>query len=391
MRNTFFPAYGFWHCGEGFQTILLMWYMTFHAQLSATEIGLYQSLQLAPFLLFTALGGSVTDRVGARSSFAAATGVFALTLGFYGILEPQIGFSGPVFAGYCLLSGFLSAIANPAIDTFIPEATPEPATRNALIAATVHNVAKLFGNTAAILLPTLAALGGFLANGALMAASVGLLLAHKGTPRPARSAGPRAYAIPRLLAHFRRHPECFDILLASVMLGLFLIPACYIFQPLTLRTWYPEHAGLIGLVGVAGWIGAIAATGLAARLAPRIARPGVVAMLIWVAIALSFLALPLSSNFALFLLILGLIGGHSLGKALIYGHYLQAAPAEDRALLIGIDQTAFWGLATLGTLALGWLVDQVGLTGALTLSSGALLAGTAVLALRGRLAALAQG
>ena len=80
MRSSLFRAYGFWHCGEGFQTILLMWYMTFHAGLSAAEIGLYQSLQLAPFLLFTAPGGSLTDRIGARTSFAAATGGLAVLL-----------------------------------------------------------------------------------------------------------------------------------------------------------------------------------------------------------------------------------------------------------------------------------------------------------------------
>lgn len=390
MRNTFFPAYWFWHCGEGFQTILLMWYMAFHANLSATEIGFYQSLQLAPFLVFTALGGSVTDRVGARLSFAAATGSFALALGFYGIIEPRIGFVGPVFAAYCLLSGFLSAIANPAIDTFIPDATPHPPTRNALIAATVHNVAKLSGNTASLLLPTLAAKSGFMVNGLLMAVSVGLLLAHRGVARPARVASGRAKAMARVRTHFRAHPECFDILLASAMLGLILVPSFYIFQPLTLRTWYPEHAGLIGLVGVAGWIGAIIATGLAARLASGIRQPGKVALLIWAAIAFGFLALPLSPNLAVFLLLMGLLGGHILGKALIYGHYLHAAPAEDRALLIGIDQTALWGMATVGTFGLGWVVDQVGMNGALAISSGSLLAGTALLAARGRLISLSQ-
>ena len=39
MHSNFFRAYGFWHVGEGFQTILMMWYMAFHAGLSATEIG----------------------------------------------------------------------------------------------------------------------------------------------------------------------------------------------------------------------------------------------------------------------------------------------------------------------------------------------------------------
>ncbi len=99
MRSNFFRAYGFWHCGEGFQTILLMWYMTFHAGLSAAQIGLYQSLQLAPFLLFTAPAGSLTDRIGARTSFAAATGGFAVLLCLYGLADRGLGFSGPLFAG----------------------------------------------------------------------------------------------------------------------------------------------------------------------------------------------------------------------------------------------------------------------------------------------------
>lgn len=99
MRSNFFRSYGFWHCGEGFQTILIMWYMAFHARLSATEIGFYQALQLVPFLLFTAAGGNLTDRIGARTSFAAATGGFALALVFFGMAEPAIGFSGPLFAG----------------------------------------------------------------------------------------------------------------------------------------------------------------------------------------------------------------------------------------------------------------------------------------------------
>ena len=91
--NKFFCAYGFWHCGEGVQTILLMWYMAFHAHLSPAEIGFYQALQLAPFLIFTAAGGSLTDRIGPRASFAMATGAFAVALGIYGMLDPVVGFN----------------------------------------------------------------------------------------------------------------------------------------------------------------------------------------------------------------------------------------------------------------------------------------------------------
>ncbi len=225
MRNNFFRSYWFWHCGEGFQTILLMWYMTFHARLSAGEIGLYQSLQLAPFLLFTALGGSLTDRIGARTSYATATAAFALLLGLYGIADHGLGFSAPMFAAYCVLSGLFSALSNPAIDTFIPEATNRPPTENALLAATVHNIAKLSGNAATLMLPFLAAPGGFAVNGLLMAVSVIFLLRHQSPPRPAAPTKRTIAALPRLKAHFRAHPASLDILLSSSFLGLFVVSA----------------------------------------------------------------------------------------------------------------------------------------------------------------------
>ncbi|HMS94188.1 MAG TPA: MFS transporter [Tabrizicola sp.] len=392
MRNNFFRSYWFWHCGEGFQTILMMWYMTFHARLSASEIGFYQALQLAPFLAFAALGGRLTDRIGARVSFAASTGGFALGLALYGTAEHVMGFSPWLFAAYCLLSGLLSAISNPAIDTFIPDATPRPATRNALIAATVHNTAKLSGNAATLLLPFLSALGGFVANGLLMAGSVFFLLRH---PRPAaRPLVPvtrLAATLPHLRAHFRAHPASFDILLASVALGLFLIPGFYIFQPLSLRTWFPEHAGLMGLVGVIGWIAAILASGLAARWAARIARPGRLALGVWAAVGASFMALPVAPNLAALLGIFFFAGINGLGKALVYGHYLRDAPETDRGLLIGIDQTAYWGLATLGTLGLGVLVEQIGLTAAILANSSVFLCLVLVLALRRRIGSLQAG
>lgn len=390
MRNNFFRSYWFWHCGEGFQTILMMWYMAFHARLSASEIGLYQALQLAPFLIFAAPGGRLTDRIGPRLSFAAATGMFGLGLGMFGVMDPILGFSPVLFAAYCLLSGLLSAISNPGIDTFIPGATPRPATQNALIAATVHNTAKLSGNAAALILPLVSAVGGFVINGLLMATSVLFLLRHPKPPaQTSRSSGATGPTLPRLRAHFRTYPESFDILLASSALGLILIPGFYIFQPLTLRTWFPEHAGLMGLVGVIGWVAAILGSGLAARFAGRIGRPGRMALIVWAVVGLGFLALTVVPNFAVYLAVLFLLGVNGLGKALIYGSYLRDAPESDRGLLIGIDQTAYWGLATLGTVGLGWLVDQIGLVPAICVNSVGFLLCLSVLLGRRRISAIA--
>lgn len=235
-----------------------------------------------------------------------------------------------------------------------------------------------------LLLPTLSAVGGFVVNGVLMAVSVVFLLRH---PRPPKATVPatRAHARHRIPDHFRAHLESFDIFLGSVMLGMFLVPAHYIFIPIVMRASFPEQAGLFGLVGVVSWVGAILASSLALRFSHRIRFPGRLALLVWTLAALLFVTLGAVQTFLLFLVIKLLIGGDSLGKALIYGHFLRDAPEADRGLLIGIDQTAIWGLATLGTFGLGWLVDPIGFQAALIANSGAILFCVLVLSLRGRL------
>jgi hypothetical protein len=283
-----------------------------------------------------------------------------------------------------LLSGLRSAISNPAIDTFIPEATPRPASDNALIAATVHNVAKLSGNAATLLLPFLSAVGGFLANGLLMGLSVLLLRSHtppETAPRPAE-----AWPTPRRMArHFRAHPESLDIFLGSIMLGLFVVPSGYIFQPLIMRQHFPDQSGLFGLTGIVSWCGAILAFSLAVRFAARTCHPGRWAMLIWAIAALVLVGSVLVPDFWFYLMILFLLGGNSVGRALIYGRYLGDAPRAERGVLIALDQTAYWGLATLGTAILGWFAGRVGLLPTVLTLAGAILLSVLILLLRGRL------
>ena len=97
------------------------------------------------------------------------------------------------------------------------------------------------------------------------------------------------------------------------------------------------------------------------------------------------MVLPQVGNFAVFCVLVMGFGTVKLGKALVYGKYLYNAPPQDRGVLIAVDQTAFWGLATLGTFSMGWLVDTIGLTQTILAVSGTILFGTLVLAARGHL------
>lgn len=393
FKSNFFRAYGFWHWGEGLQTVLFTWYMAFHAELTATEIGFYQALVLSPFLVFTIFGGALTDKVGAGLSYVASTCIFAAILIFYGFMDLQFGFVPELFFLYCVGAGIVSAVSNPAIDTFISGATDQPVQENSLLAATAHNIAKLTGNVSGLLLPLLSATGGFVVNGLLMALSVVFLQRHRRNghgraPRLPGQVGLRPGVFRRIVSHYRNCPENFDILLSSALLGLIIVPAGYILVPLTLREKFPEYGDMIALIGISSWIGAILTTAATKRLSSRILRPGAVSLGIWALYGAGLLILIAVSSFPVLCVTIFVFGGVSVGKALVYGKYLHNSPVSDRGLIVAVDQTAFWGLATLGTAGMGLLVDVVGLNTTITITSGCVLSGVAILAFRGRLSAM---
>ncbi|AAV93742.1 MFS transporter [Ruegeria pomeroyi] len=391
MRNSsFLRAYGFWHWGEGLQTVLFTWYMAFHVGLPASQIGFYQALVLSPFLLFTIAGGILTDRIGARRSFRAATVLFGLLLIGYGVLDHVFGFVPVLFFAYCLAAGVVSAVSNPAIDTFIPDATPRRAQENALLAANAHNMAKLAGNLTGLTLPLLHAVGGFGVNGLLMLASAASLrpvqpATRQGAPEPELSERP---SLRRLWAHFRECPENFDILLSSAMLGLLVVPVGYILLPLALRANFPGYGDLLAVMTVSSWLGAIAATWAIGRLSRRIGHPGRIALLVWGGYACALVTLPLVPGFAWLCVLVAVLGMVKLGKAMVYGKYIRNCPDTLRGSVIAVEQTAFWGLATLGTFLLGWLVDLIGLVPTIHLVALSVGLAALALALRGRLSGL---
>ncbi len=78
-------------------------------------------------------------------------------------------------------------------------------------------------------------------------------------------------------------------------------------------------------------------------------------------------------------------GSVKLGKALVYGRYLANSPDGRRGVLIALDQTAFWGLATLGTFVMGVLVDAIGLNVTISGDAACVMAFVLMLTLRGNL------
>lgn len=387
FRSPYLRAYGFWHWGEGLQTVLFTWYMTFHARLDPAQIGFYQALVLSPFLVFTVAGGVLSDRVGPGRSYLWSTTVFGLLLIGYGLLDAVFGFEPVLFFAYCLLAGLTSALSNPAIDTFIPEASDRGAQANGLLAATAHNLAKLSGTVTGLGLPLLLAVGGFAVNGLLMLLSVFYMwqFLQRRPPSSAPHASAPRFDVRAVLQHYRRCPESLDILLSSAMLGLLIVPAGYILFPLTVRERFPDHGDWLALTNISSWIGAIGVTWLAARCSERLRWPGRVSLAVWLGFALALAGLGWASSFAGLCGVIAVLGTVKLGKAMVYARYIDNAPVPMRGVLVAVEQTAFWGLATVGTFALGWSVELHGLNSTVIAVVGAIAAFVAMLAWRGTL------
>ena len=109
-RLNFIGAYGFWHYGEGLQTVLFSWYLANYAHLSADKIGKYQALTLAPFLVIIVFGGAVFDRFGPGRVFVLNAYIFGIGLIAYAwtCLWPNI--EPNLLVAYSLIVGIVSVI-----------------------------------------------------------------------------------------------------------------------------------------------------------------------------------------------------------------------------------------------------------------------------------------
>lgn len=389
----FFGAYFFWHWAEGFQTVLFSWYVVTHVVLAPPQVGFFQSLTLMPYLAFIPFGGWVANRFGPKLVYLVASVLFAATMFLYGSTDVYLGFSGVLFGLYCIAVGVFSALANPAIDAFIPESGKGTTERNTLDAATVHNVAKLSGTvTTAFVLGVSGAWTGFILNGILilLAALFFGVFAQQLTQVRRRSAAvtppPSPQGFRDAIRYVRSDPMAFDIILSSTLLGLFMAPVGFVLWPLLVRENFAASQDSIGLVYTMFWIGSIVSTRYVARIIDGLNRRVAVAFGLWASamvVALAVYALPNFVALCAGVFLYGVV--LSPAKAIVFGLYLRRIPVAQRALLISFDKAAFWGMATFGTFLFGTLIGVFGVFFALAVNASVFIGGLVFLALRGNI------
>lgn len=388
-RNSyFFGAYFFWHWAEGFQTVLFSWYIVAHAALAPSQVGFFQSLVLLPYLVFIPFGGWFSHRFGPRVVYLVATILFAGTLLVYGPVDQFLGFNPAIFGLYCIAAGIFSAVANPAIDTFIPESGRGSTERNNLEAATIHNIAKLTGTvTTALVLGFAGTLPGFMLNGMLilLAFMFFFLFTRQLTRQEAGQVKKPAdrLSFGTVVLYLRQDAMAFDTILSSTFLGLFMAPIGFVLWPLIVRENFPESQNYMGIVFTMFWIGSIISTKCLSRIIDGLGRRVTVAFGLWASamtIAIFVYFLPSFPAMCVGVFVYGL--ALSPAKAIIFGLFLARIPVTHRAVLISFDKAAFWGMATFGIFIFGTSVGLIGMLPALLINAGLFFSGLALLSAR---------
>ena len=356
---------------------------------SPFHLGLVNALQFTPILLFSAVGGALSDRLGKRRILLvtqAAMMVQALVLGLLVRAGHVQYWHVAVLAA---IYGLGRAIDIPARQSFITDLVGRPDLPNAVaLNSVVFNGARIVGpGVAGLLIARFDVALAFFLNAASFVAVLAALLAMRteGLPDPAGQLGIRQGVLGALTYATRTAPVGFTLSLLVVvsLLGLNF----NVVVPLIAHDVLHEGAQGFGLLMSA--LGAGAIVGAAGLALLRRDRPPLAMLAGSAAVLCAGVAtLGLVTHFALAAVVLAMLGFLQIYFTTSCNTTLQLiTPQALRGRVMGLYALAFAGMTPFGSLLIGTLAEHVGVRAACALggSAGALAVGVLALNARRRL------
>ncbi|MGH9182988.1 MAG: MFS transporter [Acidimicrobiales bacterium] len=354
-------------------------YVVYQLTGSKTLIGVAAFAQFFPIVLMGPLAGSVADRFPRRSVLLwtqSAQAVLALALGaVWAWGWHDVGLLIAVVA----VGGAVSGLNIPAWQAFVAELVPRSDLLNAVtLNSAQFNAARALGPAlAGAVLATLGPAWAFLLN-AVSYVAVLTALALVRVPRIAQGRSERRVLaqFADSLAYIRGFPEmvlCIVLVVAVAALGM----PVFQLMPVFAADVFKVGEGAYGLLAGALGFGGAAAAPLVGGWAGGVRRSRVVGWSI-AAYGLFLVAFAQSPGLLSAMVAIALAGMAYLAVVSTLNTTLQLAVAEERrGRVMAVYVMSFTAAYPLGSLALGWLAEQVGAP--LTVSAaGLLLTGTAV-------------
>ncbi|WP_166850518.1 MFS transporter [Isoptericola sp. BMS4] len=279
MSATFsslkYPNYRLWfaaalvaNVGTWMQRVAQDWIvLTDLSDESGVAVGITTALQFVPFLLLSPWAGVLADRLPRRQ-------LLMITQGAQGVLALGLGalvLSGRAelwhVYGFALLLGVVSALDNPARQTFVADMVPAHRLPNAIgLNSASFNAARLVGpGVAGLLIAAVGAGWVFVINGVSFAATIAALAAMRTGALRAQAVAPRAKGqIREGIRYVRGRSDIVVIMVVMFVVSTFGLNF-QLTSALMAKVEFGRGAGEYGILGSVLAIGSLTGALLAAR------------------------------------------------------------------------------------------------------------------------------
>ena len=353
---------------------------------SPFKLGMIGTLQFAPMLLFSFVGGAISDRVRKRR----------LIIGTQSALMVQaLALSALVWSGHvkywhvavlATLYGLANTLDMPARQSFIVDLVGRPGLTSAIaLNSAMFNGARVVGPAAAgLLVARYGTAAAFLANGLSFVAVILALLAMRSEGQPHPRAGAGLLEEMREGLRYAAGTPRINLVLGLLMSVSLFVINYNVFVPLIARDVLHEGAHGFGLLMSALGLGAmLGALGLALLGVGRPPLRMVVAPAVVVCAAT--LALAWVHDFDVALAVLAVIGCAQIVFTSNCNSTVQlTVPDALRGRLMGLYALVFVGVTPIGSFLVGTIAERLGVLTACAVAGGAGLVSVVALTLAWR-------
>lgn len=370
-----FPANAVSNIGSWAQRIAQDWLVLELTNNNGYYLGLVTAIQFAPFLFFTLHGGLLADRVNKRLALVVTNtfgGLSALTLGIL-VMSGNIQL-WHVFACAAVL-GISGAIDAPIRQSFTSEIVGHSDLANAVSLNSANfNAGRLVGPAISGFLIAHYGTGpSFIINAASYIAVNVALLSMRESEFFYREAKKTLGTIREGIAYVKARPDLYVVMIAVFFAATFGLNF-QIFNALMARGEFNKGAASFGLLGTFIAVGSLSGALISARLEKQ--RNTMFVIRMGTVFSIAVMALSIMPTYTLYAIWLPFCGFSALTMLITANSLMQmhSDPAI-RGRITGIYLLIFMGGTPFGSLAIGYLVEAIGVRESVAVCGGISLVG----------------
>jgi MFS family permease len=374
-----FPANAVSNIGSWAQRIAQDWLVLELTNNNGYYLGLVTAIQFAPFLFFTLHGGLLADRVNKRLALVVTNtfgGLSALTLGIL-VMSGNIQL-WHVFACAAVL-GISGAIDAPIRQSFTSEIVGHSDLANAVSLNSANfNAGRLVGPAISGFLIAHYGTGpSFIINATSYIAVNIALLSMRESEFFYREAKKTLGTIREGFAYVKARPDLYVVMIAVFFAATFGLNF-QIFNALMARGEFNKGAASFGLLGTFIAVGSLSGALISARLEKQ--RNTMFVIRMGTVFSIAVMALSIMPTYTLYAIWLPFCGFSALTMLITANSLMQmhSDPAI-RGRITGIYLLIFMGGTPFGSLAIGYLVEAIGVRESVAVCGGISLIGMVVI------------